>query len=67
MVNTTGFYKAKDGRYVSLDPATKTISLSETEPSIRLRLNKDFWLSQDDGKVGKYGNPDQVRTNGMHL
>lgn len=60
MSHLTGFYKSlSTGKY--LDFENDSIVVTSSKPETKLRPNKEFWLSIDDGKLGKYGDPVQVR------
>ncbi|TKY87901.1 hypothetical protein EX895_002997 [Sporisorium graminicola] len=61
MSHLTGFYRvATSNHYLAFDDQSE-VYVKQTKPSTRMRPNKEFWLSIDDGQLGKYGNPKQLK------
>ncbi|KAE8213124.1 hypothetical protein CF319_g818 [Tilletia indica] len=64
MPSLAGHYRHADGQYLSLNSEGllsvngKDVPKSESKT---LRAQKEFWLSEDDGLVGKHGDPRQIR------
>ncbi|KAN0062056.1 hypothetical protein ACQY0O_006055 [Thecaphora frezii] len=61
MVNTTGYYVSattvlsSDGDQLTLHPYPSSL------PASKLRTDRHFWLSLDDGFTGRYGQPTRLR------
>lgn len=63
MVNLSGYYKAPDGRVIVKDDEGVLHLASDPNEKHSFRPDKQFFLCEDDGLVGKYGNPKAVRTS----
>ncbi|KAK0528277.1 hypothetical protein OC834_000769 [Tilletia horrida] len=64
MPSLAGHYRHAAGHYLTLNSNGLLAVSSQDAPKDEaktLRAQKEFWLSEDDGLVGKHGDPRQIR------
>lgn len=62
IVTLSGHFQSSHGYVLYADEQGRLAltSVKQADSSCRLRAKQDFWLSKDDGNVGKEGNPQDV-------
>ncbi|PLB54056.1 hypothetical protein P170DRAFT_469526 [Aspergillus steynii IBT 23096] len=63
MPTLSGFYATLTGRTLAAIDKGELKLLAQNEPvspAAKLRADAEFWLCEDDGKIGKFGNPSKV-------
>ncbi|RAH82037.1 hypothetical protein BO86DRAFT_361747 [Aspergillus japonicus CBS 114.51] len=64
MPTLSGIYTSLTGQTLAVDEHCHLRVIHGDQPKTKLRADAEFWLCEDDGKIGKFGSPKKVT---LHL
>ncbi|PYI18775.1 hypothetical protein BO99DRAFT_482357 [Aspergillus violaceofuscus CBS 115571] len=64
MPTLSGIYTSLTGQTLAVDEHCHLRVIHGDQPKSKLRADAEFWLCEDDGKIGKFGSPKKVT---LHL
>ncbi|KAB8263064.1 hypothetical protein BDV32DRAFT_146855 [Aspergillus pseudonomiae] len=60
MPTLSGIYTSLTGQTLAIDEQGRLSVIHDDKQKIKLRADAEFWLCEDDGKIGKFGSPKKV-------
>ncbi|KNG87610.1 hypothetical protein ANOM_005450 [Aspergillus nomiae NRRL 13137] len=60
MPTLSGIYTSLTGQTLAIDEHGRLSLIHDDKQKIKLRADAEFWLCEDDGKIGKFGSPKKV-------